>query len=145
MVFLCFNYLHSIWSFGLKVHHLQIRVVYFGPNCVILDTFYLMSFTFTCLVSQQTVFNAQNAVYPTPPPPLYILTPAALGIKCWKCSCSPPHAKSWLRTCVLHISHGFLGLDVSCGSINFILGSNFIFLCFKLVHYHTPRQRKIKF
>ena len=29
---------------------------------------------------------------------------------------------------------------------NFILGLNFIFLCFKLViiHYHTPKQRKIK-
>ena len=30
---------------------------------------------------------------------------------------------------------------------NFILGSNFIFLCFKLIiiHYHTKKQRKIKF
>ena len=30
---------------------------------------------------------------------------------------------------------------------NFILGLNFIFLCFKLIiiHYHTPKQRKIKF
>ena len=30
---------------------------------------------------------------------------------------------------------------------NFILGSNFIFLCFKLViiYYHTQKQRKIKF
>ena len=30
---------------------------------------------------------------------------------------------------------------------NFILGSNFIFLCFKLIiiHYHTQKQRKIKF
>ena len=30
---------------------------------------------------------------------------------------------------------------------NFILGLNFIFLCFKLViiHYHTQKQKKIKF
>ena len=30
---------------------------------------------------------------------------------------------------------------------NFILGPNFIFLCFKLIiiHYHTKKQRKIKF
>ena len=30
---------------------------------------------------------------------------------------------------------------------NFILGLNFISLCFKLIiiHYHTPKQRKIKF
>ena len=30
---------------------------------------------------------------------------------------------------------------------SFILGLNFIFLCFKLIiiHYHTPKQRKIKF
>ena len=30
---------------------------------------------------------------------------------------------------------------------NFILGLNFIFFCFKLIiiHYHTPKQRKIKF
>ena len=30
---------------------------------------------------------------------------------------------------------------------NFILGSNFISLCFKLIiiHYHTPKQREIKF
>ena len=30
---------------------------------------------------------------------------------------------------------------------NLILGSNFIFLCFKLaiIHYHTQKQRKIKF
>ena len=35
MVFLCFDYLHSIWSFGFEVHHLYIRAVYFGPNCVI--------------------------------------------------------------------------------------------------------------
>ena len=30
---------------------------------------------------------------------------------------------------------------------NFILGLNFIFLCFKLIilHYHTPKQRKIEF
>ena len=30
---------------------------------------------------------------------------------------------------------------------NFILGLNFIFLCFKLIilHYHTLKQRKIKF
>ena len=30
---------------------------------------------------------------------------------------------------------------------NFILGLNFIFLCFNLIiiHYHTPKQRKIKF
>ena len=30
---------------------------------------------------------------------------------------------------------------------NFIFGSNFIFLCFKLlnIRYHTPKQRKIKF
>ena len=30
---------------------------------------------------------------------------------------------------------------------SFILGSNFIFLCFKLIiiHYHTQKQRKIKF
>ena len=30
---------------------------------------------------------------------------------------------------------------------NFILGSNFIFLCFKLIiiYYHTQKQRKIKF
>ena len=30
---------------------------------------------------------------------------------------------------------------------NFIVGLNFIFLCFKLIiiHYHTPKQRKIKF
>ena len=29
----------------------------------------------------------------------------------------------------------------------FILGLSFIFLCFKLIiiHYHTPKQRKIKF
>ena len=31
--------------------------------------------------------------------------------------------------------------------LNFILGLNFIFLCFKLIilHYHTRKQRKIKF
>ena len=31
--------------------------------------------------------------------------------------------------------------------LNVILGSNFIFLCFKLIiiHYHTQKQRKIKF
>ena len=31
---------------------------------------------------------------------------------------------------------------------SFILGTNFIFLCFKLIiihNYHTPKQRKIKF
>ena len=30
---------------------------------------------------------------------------------------------------------------------NFILGSNYIFFCFKLIiiHYHTPKQREIKF
>ena len=30
---------------------------------------------------------------------------------------------------------------------NFILGSNFIFLCFKLIiiHYHIQKQREIKF
>ena len=30
---------------------------------------------------------------------------------------------------------------------NFILGLNFIFLCFKLIiiHYHTQKQREIKF
>ena len=30
---------------------------------------------------------------------------------------------------------------------NFFLGLNFIFLCFKLIiiHYHTQKQRKIKF
>ena len=30
---------------------------------------------------------------------------------------------------------------------NFILGLNFIFFCFKLIiiHYHTQKQRKIKF
>ena len=30
---------------------------------------------------------------------------------------------------------------------NFILGLNFIFLCFKLIiiYYHTQKQRKIKF
>ena len=30
---------------------------------------------------------------------------------------------------------------------NFILGLKFIFLCFKhiIIHYHTPKQRKIKF
>ena len=30
---------------------------------------------------------------------------------------------------------------------NFFLGLNFIFLCLKLIiiHYHTPKQRKIKF
>ena len=30
---------------------------------------------------------------------------------------------------------------------NFILGLNFIFLCFKLIiiHYHTQKQRQIKF
>ena len=30
---------------------------------------------------------------------------------------------------------------------NFMLGLNFIFLCFKLIiiHYHTPKQREIKF
>ena len=30
---------------------------------------------------------------------------------------------------------------------NFFLGLNFIFLCSKLIiiHYHTPKQRKIKF
>ena len=30
---------------------------------------------------------------------------------------------------------------------NFILGLNLIFLCFKviIIHYHTPKQRKIKF
>ena len=30
---------------------------------------------------------------------------------------------------------------------NFIFGSNFIFLCFKLIiiYYHTPKQKKIKF
>ena len=32
-------------------------------------------------------------------------------------------------------------------SINFILGLNFIFFCFKLIiiHYHTQKQKKIKF
>ena len=41
---------------------------------------------------------------------------------------------------------------VQCGLVymlwfDFILGSNFIFLCFKLIiiHYHTPKQRKMKF
>ena len=30
---------------------------------------------------------------------------------------------------------------------NFILGLNFIFLCFKviIIHYHTPKQKEIKF
>ena len=31
--------------------------------------------------------------------------------------------------------------------VNFILGLNFLFFCFKLIiiHYHTPKQKKIKF
>ena len=31
--------------------------------------------------------------------------------------------------------------------LDFILGLNFIFFCFKLIiiHYHTPKQKKIKF
>ena len=31
--------------------------------------------------------------------------------------------------------------------LNFILGLNFIFFCFKLIiiHYHTQKQKKIKF
>ena len=31
--------------------------------------------------------------------------------------------------------------------VNFILGLNFISFCFKLIiiHYHTPKQREIKF
>ena len=42
----------------------------------------------------------------------------------------------------------FVHLDILCMLwFSFILGLHFIFLCFKLIiiHYHTPKQRKIKF
>ena len=42
----------------------------------------------------------------------------------------------------------FRDLELLCMSwFNFILGLNFLFFCFKLIiiHYHTQKQRKIKF
>ena len=50
-----------------------------------------------------------------------------------------PFCKSWTLLLLFHNHHMLW--------FNFVLGSNFIFLCFKLiiVHYNTQKQKKIKF
>ena len=46
-----------------------------------------------------------------------------------------------------HTVESCLKIQVYMLWFNFILGLNFIFLCFKLIiiHYHTQKQREIKF
>ena len=53
------------------------------------------------------------------------------------------HGKKWKNQ--IPPSRNSNLLFVLC--FNFTLGSYFLFLCFKLIiiHYHTPKQRKIKF
>ena len=49
--------------------------------------------------------------------------------------------------CNVLSSHGWTNILLWMLWFNFMLGLNFIFLCFKLIiiHYHTPKQREIKF
>ena len=54
-----------------------------------------------------------------------------------KCTSNFDKHGSWCRTII----------PIDMLWLNFILGLNFIFFCFKLIiiHYHTQKQKKIKF
>ena len=64
---------------------------------------------------------------------------------------APPLPPSFSGRCTLIylvsecVYHSVVAMDMLW--FNFILGLNFIFFCFKLIiiHYHTPKQKKIKF
>ena len=55
--------------------------------------------------------------------------------------------KSWTGEFSINVVCQFSLALMAMLWFNFILGLPFIFLCFKLIiiHYHTPKQRKIKF
>ena len=71
------------------------------------------------------------------------------AIRSWQCE-SVPVSLYNIRTCadIWQLCYqGLIELDVYLLWFNFILGSNFIFPCFKLIiiHYNTQKQKKRKF
>ena len=71
------------------------------------------------------------------------------AIRSWQCE-SVPLSLYNIRTCadIWQLCYqGLIELDMYLLWFNFILGSNFIFPCFKLIiiHYNTQKQKKRKF